>query len=51
MHAGILSTMADHTAGTAASTLIGLHQSVLTVEFKVLSAASIPYARDLTYVC
>lgn len=35
LHAGVLSTMADHTAGAAAGTLIANDQIVLTVEFKV----------------
>ncbi len=35
IHAGVQATMADHTAGGAASTLIGEDEFVLTVEFKV----------------
>ncbi len=35
IHAGVQATMADHTAGAAASTLIGEDEFVLTVEFKV----------------
>ena len=34
-HAGVQATIADHTAGAAASTLIEAHQYVLSVEFKV----------------
>jgi uncharacterized protein (TIGR00369 family) len=35
IHAGVLATMADHTAGSAAATLIRPGQYVLTVEFKI----------------
>ena len=35
IHAGVQATMADHTAGGAAATLIGENQLVLTVEFKI----------------
>lgn len=35
VHAGVQATMADHTAGGAATTLIGGNQFVLTVEFKI----------------
>lgn len=35
VHAGVQSTMADHTAGAAAGTLMSKEQIVLTVEFKV----------------
>lgn len=35
VHAGVLTTMADHTGGAAASTLIQAGQSVMTAEFKV----------------
>jgi len=35
VHAGVQATIADHTAGTAAATLIGAKQMVLTVEFKI----------------
>ncbi len=35
VHAGVLATMADHTAGAAAGTLIEAGNSVLTVEFKI----------------
>ncbi len=35
IHAGVQATMADQTAGAAASTLVGEDEYVLTVEFKV----------------
>jgi len=35
VHAGVQATMADHSAGGAAATLIGPDQFVLTVEFKI----------------
>lgn len=35
VHAGVQSTIADHTAGTAAMTLLPAHEYVLTVEFKI----------------
>ncbi len=35
VHAGVQATMADHTAGGAAATLIDPGQIVLTVEFKI----------------
>lgn len=35
IHAGVQATMADHTAGSAASTLIKPGQYVLTAEFKI----------------
>ncbi len=35
IHAGVQATMADHSAGTAAATLIRPGQYVLTVEFKI----------------
>lgn len=34
-HAGVVTTLADHTAGGAASTVIGEGQSVLTADFSV----------------
>jgi uncharacterized protein (TIGR00369 family) len=34
-HAGIIATMADHTAGYAAFTTISKNQRILTVEFKI----------------
>lgn len=35
VHAGVLATMADHTAGAAAATLVGPSEVVVTVEYKV----------------
>ena len=35
VHAGVLATIADHTAGGAASTLIFADKFVLTAEFKI----------------
>lgn len=35
LHAGVLTTIADHTAGAASSTLIEAGQFVLTLEFKI----------------
>ena len=35
VHAGVQATMADHTGGCAASTLVSPGQYVLTVEFKI----------------
>jgi uncharacterized protein (TIGR00369 family) len=35
VHAGVLATIGDHTAGAAAATLIGATEGVLTVEFKI----------------
>jgi uncharacterized protein (TIGR00369 family) len=35
VHAGVLATMADHTAGTAGASLIGANEYVLTAEFKI----------------
>jgi uncharacterized protein (TIGR00369 family) len=35
VHAGVLATMADHTAGAAATTLLREGQAVLTAEFKI----------------
>jgi uncharacterized protein (TIGR00369 family) len=42
VHAGVHATIADHTAGVAAATMLREHQMVLTVEFKInlLRAAS-----------
>lgn len=34
-HAGVVATLADHTAGGAASTVIGEGQSVLTADFNI----------------
>jgi uncharacterized protein (TIGR00369 family) len=35
VHAGVLSTLADHTAGGAAGSLLGEGETVLTSEFKI----------------
>lgn len=35
IHAGVLSTMADHTAGGAATTLVGKDEFVLTLDFSI----------------
>ena len=35
IHAGVLSTIADHTAGAAAATMMPLDRIVLTVEYKI----------------
>ncbi|MFX1298619.1 MAG: PaaI family thioesterase [Promethearchaeota archaeon] len=35
IHAGIIATMADHTAGMASLTLVQENQIVLTIEFKI----------------
>jgi uncharacterized protein (TIGR00369 family) len=35
VHAGVQATIADHTAGVAAATLIREHKYVLSVEFKI----------------
>ncbi len=35
VHAGVQATLADHTAGAAAATLVGTGQTVLTAEFKI----------------
>ncbi len=35
VHAGVLATMADHTAGGAATTLVGPDEFILTAEFKI----------------
>ena len=35
VHAGVVSTIADHTAGAAAMTLLGAGQVPVTVEFKI----------------
>lgn len=42
VHAGVQATLADHTAGTAAATLLAADQIILTAEFKInlLRAAS-----------
>ena len=35
IHAGVMATMSDHTAGCAARGKVGMDQDVLTVEFKI----------------
>ena len=35
VHAGVLATIADHTAGAAAGTLVTENDRVLTIEFKI----------------
>jgi uncharacterized protein (TIGR00369 family) len=35
VHAGVLATIGDHTAGAAAATLVDAAESVLTIEFKI----------------
>lgn len=35
VHAGVVATLADHTAGGAASALVGSGQSVLTADFTI----------------
>ncbi len=47
VHAGVMATMADHTAGAAAATLVKKGEIVLTVEFKIniLRAARGPSLR------
>jgi len=35
LHAGVQATMADHTAGAAAATLVAADEVVLTLEFKI----------------
>jgi uncharacterized protein (TIGR00369 family) len=35
IHAGVLTTMADHTSGCAARSVVGLEHDVITVEFKI----------------
>ena len=35
VHAGVISTLADHVAGGAARSVVSLAQDVLTVEFKI----------------
>jgi uncharacterized protein (TIGR00369 family) len=35
IHAGVMATMCDHTAGCAARGQVGMDQDVLTVEFKI----------------
>ncbi|MCB1307495.1 MAG: PaaI family thioesterase [Leptospiraceae bacterium] len=35
VHAGVLATMADHTAGAAGGSLVGSNEIVLSIEFKI----------------
>jgi len=35
VHAGAQATMADHTAGAAAGTLVAVNETILSVEFKI----------------
>ncbi|MCX7991536.1 MAG: PaaI family thioesterase [Proteobacteria bacterium] len=35
IHAGVIATMADHTAGAAGTTLIKEKEEILTIEFKI----------------
>ncbi len=35
VHAGVVATMADHTAGGSAGSLVGIGEIVLTVEYKI----------------
>jgi len=35
VHAGVQATMADHTGGAAAASVVGTNESVLTVEFNI----------------
>ncbi len=35
VHAGVMATMADHTAGYAAFTLVSKKERILTIEFKI----------------
>ncbi len=35
VHAGVLATIGDHTAGAAAGTLVDANEGVLTIEFKI----------------
>ena len=35
IHAGVLATLADHTAGAAAGSLVAADETILSVEFKV----------------
>jgi uncharacterized protein (TIGR00369 family) len=44
VHAGVHSTLADHTAGAAAATLVAADEYVLTVEFQVHLLRAAPQA-------
>lgn len=35
IHAGVMATMADHTAGYSAFTMVPEHMQILTIEFKI----------------
>jgi len=35
VHAGVIATMADHTAGYSAYTIVSEHNRILTIEFKI----------------
>ncbi len=35
IHAGVIATLADHTAGAAATTIVHKEEEVLTIEFKI----------------
>lgn len=35
IHAGVIATLADHTAGAAGTTLISENEEILTIEFKI----------------
>lgn len=35
VHAGVLATLADHTAGAAAMTQVGATQTILSIEYKI----------------
>ncbi|MFN7955638.1 MAG: PaaI family thioesterase [bacterium] len=44
VHAGVHSTLADHTAGASAATLVGADELVLTVEFQIHLLRAAPCA-------
>ena len=44
VHAGVHSTLADHTAGAAAATLVADDEYVLTVEFQIHLLRAAPHA-------
>ena len=48
VHAGVLATIADHTAGGAAATLLSADQGILSIEFKINLLRS---ARGAQLVC
>jgi uncharacterized protein (TIGR00369 family) len=45
VHAGVQSTMADHTAGAAAATIIAADEFVLTLEYKINLLRAAPASR------